>query len=247
VRAAALYARAAGVDSGGPEAPLAILRLTRPGPDSARALVRRAVWHGMAAMERLEAAALAGAPSPGAASDPGARFERLRRRRALASLETALRAVADASWGPAELDQLRLAWPHSQVLERAAAGLAERGGDAEGALAAVDRLLRAAPADAGLQCARGRLLARLGRPAEAAQAYARALDLAPEDDSTFRALQRLDESRGALGGLLDQILRLRIRLPGSAALAEHETEVRQRLGGAPAPHAPASPAGGERR
>ena len=191
-------------------------------------------------------AALASGAGP--TTDPVARLARDRLRGAREALLAALdRAVLGEPWGPAELEQLRLAFPGSRLLDAYAARLSERQGDPSAALAVVDDLLRAAPADADLQRTRGRLLERLGRPVDAAQAYARALDLAPENDSTFRALQRLAESQGTLATLLEQIQRLRIRLRDSRVLADHETEVRQRLGAQPPPSArDASPSGGRR-
>ncbi len=240
-RAVALFTRGTGDDASGAEAPLALLRLTSPGPDSSRALLRRGLWHGMAAVERLEmgAAGMAGRARVGVG--PTAGIERARERRAREALVATLdRVVLGEPWGADELEQLRLAWPGSPLLERYAAQVAERRGDDGTALAAVDRLLRGTPDDAALQRTRARLLERTGRPAEAAQALARALDIAPEDDSTFRALERLEETRGSLGTLLAQVQRLRIRLPDSRVLADHETEVRERLAARADVRAPAS-------
>ena len=231
--AADLYRRAAEVDSSGAEPPLALVRLTRPAPDSARQLLRRALWHGMAALERVEAAFFGASAEGGRTPGPGAvdRFEAARRNRIREAVVTALdRAVLGEAWGAQELEQLRLAWPGSALLERYEAQVAERRGDDAGALAVTDRLLHSAPADADLQRMRGRLLERLGRTSDAADAYTRAFDLAPEDDSTFRAVQRIDEARGRLAEVLAQVRRLRIRCPDSPILADHETEVMQRLG-----------------
>ena len=202
---------------------LAVLALTLTTPDSSRLVLRRRVWEGLAALEQAE--------------------RHLTTRRALprdtaaAHLLADIRAALDTmvfatSWGGAELDQLQLAFPGSPLLERYAARLAEREGETDLALAGVDRLLLRDATDPDLQRARGRLLDRAGRPREALDAYARALDLVPEDDSAFRALEALSEREGTLGALLDQIGRLRIRRPQSAALADHETEVRERLAGA---------------
>jgi len=211
--------------------------------DSVRVEERRALWQAMTELERLEIAA-AGVARP--TSDSAALLA-ADRRRAQDTLVAALdRAVLGEPWGPDELAQLRIAFPGSRLLNVYAARLAERRGDAAAALATVDALLRKAPADADLQRWRGGLLERLGRSAEAEQAYARALDLEPESDSTFRALQRLAESRGTLADLLAQVERLRIRLPASHALADHETEVRQRLGARSARRDSAPTSGGRR-
>jgi len=243
-RAVALRTREAGVDSSGATAPLALLRLTAPSPDSARTLLRRGLWHGMAAMERVELALAGGGLRADALAGPAARLVAGRARRERAAVLAILdRAVLGEPWGPDELERLRLAWPGSAVLERYAALLAERDGDDAAALASVDHLLRASPDDPDLQRTRARLLERTGRPAEAALAYARALDLAPEDDSTFRSRERLAEAGGALPDLLAQIRRLRIRLPDSHVLADHETEVVERLTAHGAPPA-AAPEGG---
>jgi tetratricopeptide (TPR) repeat protein len=230
----ALYRRMAAADSSGPEAPLALLRLTHPAPDSARLLLQAALWHGMRAMEHLEAAlsvAASGGLRPALAADSGLRLLEERRDRIRAALVEALDlAVAGGTPEQADLEQLRLAWPSSPLLQRYVVELAERRGDLDGALAAADRLLRSAPADLELQRTRGRLLERAGRPEEAMAAYGRALDLAPEDEGTFRALQRLAEAQGRLPQLLAQLQRLRILLPDSPVLADHETEVTERLG-----------------
>lgn len=247
-RAVDRYTRAFGVDSSGPEGPLALVRLTRPGPDSTRALLRRALWRGMDALQRLELSASGMIGDAGRSMlDPVSRIQREHRRRVHEALVATLdRAVLGEPWGPADLEQLRLAWPRSALLAEYAARLAEQGGDAASAVATLERLLRADPADAALQRTRGRLLERLGRSADAAEAYARSLDIAPEDDSTFRALERLAEPRGTLRDVLAQVRRLRIRLPESRALADHETEVLERLGEPPRPPERSSPQGGGR-
>lgn len=210
-----------------------------PAADSLRLEQRRALWQGMTDLERLELGAARVRPT----SDAAARLA-VDRRHAQDALVAALDRAVGEPWGPEELEQLRLAFPGSRLLDVYTARLAERQGDPAAALATVEALLRTAPADADLQRWRGGLLERVGRPADAEQAYARALDLEPENDSTFRSLQRLAESRGALADLLAQIQRLRIRLPGSRVLTDHETEVRQRLGAqSPARDAAASPGG----
>ena len=193
--------------------------------DSTSQALRRRVWDGLNALERAEQHFTT---RRAAKRDTTAAHLLSEVRPALDTL------VFRTSWGGAELQQLRLAFPGSPLLDRYAARLAERDGETAGALVLVDRLLARDAADAELQRARGRLLERAGRPRDALAAYARALDLAPEDDSAFRSLQRLAEGQGAgaLDALLDQIRRLRIRLPESRALADHEIEVTERLGAA---------------
>lgn len=179
--------------------------------DSSLAL-RRRVWGDLAALELVHRADSTSA-------------------RLLADVRPALDSMVFAtSWGGAELDQLRLAFPGSPLLTRYAARRDERDGLTDAALGEIELLVRLSPDDLELQRTRGRLLEKLNRPAEALDAYARALDLAPEDDSSFRALQRLSEREGALPLLLDQIRRLRIRLPASVMLRDHEAEVSARLG-----------------
>ena len=180
--------------------------------DSSTLALRRRVWDGLTALERAE-------------QHRGTSAARI-----LVEVRSRLDTMVFAtSWGGAELDQLRLAFPGSALLARYAARLDERAGRTDTALTEVERLLRVEPSDVELQRMRGRLLDTANRPGEAQDAYARALDLAPEDDSTFRALQNLSQRQGTLGVLLEQIRRLRIRLPSSAALADHEIEVMQRL------------------
>ena len=154
-----------------------------------------------------------------------------RRAEVLATLRSALDTVAfHTPWGKAELEQLRLAYPQSALVARYSADLASGGqGDAT-TLASYERLVRREPANAELQVRRATLLERLGRVDDAIDGYTRALDLEPENDSTFRAVQRLRAQRGSLDGLLTQLRRLRQRLPASRVLADHEIEVLQRLG-----------------
>jgi len=200
---------------------IVVLTLALLSQDSSSLALRRRVWNGLSTLERAE--------------------QHLTTRREHRADTAAARVLADVrsdldtmvfatSWGAAELDQLRLAFPGSELLTRYAARLDERAGRPEAALAEMDRLIWRDPADAELQRTRGRLLDVVQRPREALDAYARALDLDPDNDSTFRSLQGLAERLGTLDGLLDQIRRLRIRLPNSRTLADHETEVSQRLG-----------------
>jgi len=213
---------------------LAIAGIAPRGQAQATDSLRAALWRGMTDMEQIEGA-LAGAASGPASRTPAAdsalRLLQARRDRTRGALVEALdRAVRGGPQEQAELERLRQAWPSSPLLQRYGVELAERRGDLDGALAATDRLLRAAPADVELQRTRGRLLEQAGRPEEALATYGRALDLAPEDEGTFRALQRLAEAQGWLPQLLAQLQRLRILLPDSPVLADHETEVVERLG-----------------
>ena len=79
-RAVTLYRRALAEDSSGPAAPLALQHLTRPAPppDSARQLLRLALWRGASALQTAELAAtnaVSGSVTPGrvAAARPAAR------------------------------------------------------------------------------------------------------------------------------------------------------------------------------
>ena len=223
-RAVALYRRELAVDSGKPWAPLGLLRLERPAPDGTRAreLLLAAEWRGLAALQRTEMSSLS------QRSDAGGGGERAR-------LVALVRAVLDTvvfetSWGPAELEQLQRAYPGSPLLGRYAAALEARHGDDSAALARYADLVREAPADTLIQRERAALLERLGRGADAALGWARVLDLDPDDTTAFRALVRYHERSGTLETLLAQIRRLRVGLPASRLLGEHEIEVLQRLG-----------------
>ena len=200
---------------------IVVLALALLAQDSSGVALRRRVWDEMSALERAEQHLTTQRPRPQDTTVA----------RRLAAVRVDLDSmVFGTTGGPAELEQLRLAFPGSALLARYAARLDERAGRLEAALAEVERLIWREPADLELQRARARLLVATNRPREALDAYARALDLAPEDDSTFRALQALSEGLGTLDALLEQIRRLRIRLPASRTLADHETEVSQRLG-----------------
>lgn len=197
-----------------------VLALAVLAQDSTALALRRRVWSGLTALERAEQHLTSRHP----AVDTSAA-------RILADVRSGLDTMVFATpWGPAELDQLRLAFPGSALLGRYVARLDERSGQADSALAEVDRLLRRDASDVELLRMRGRLLAATNHPREALDAYTRAYDLAPADDSIFHELQDLSERQGTLGSLLDQIRRLRIRVPASRALADHEIEVSERLG-----------------
>jgi tetratricopeptide (TPR) repeat protein len=232
VKAIRLYQRGVALDSSGPASPLGVLRLTRASPDSSRLLLRRAVWRGMETLQNLELAGAAGAT--GNVTIRSARLARPnmeRREQVLKLVRSALDTVVlHTSWGRTELAQLRLAYPYSALLERYVADVAAAGGSDTVALATYDRLLRRDAANPELQVERAALLDRMGRSAEAIDAYARALDLDPENERVFRTLGELRQRQGTLDALLEQVRRLRRRLPDSRVLGEHEIEVLQRLG-----------------
>src|SRR4029077_3091401 len=85
--------------------------------------LRHRVWDGLSALERSERQLTARRPAK------------------LADVRAALDTMGFAtSWGGAELEQLRLAFPGSALLDRYAARLDERAGRPERALAGVDPL-----------------------------------------------------------------------------------------------------------
>ena len=90
--------------------------------------------------------------------------------------------------------------------------------------------MRRSPDDADLQRERAEALERAGRAAEAATSYARALDLEPESEPTFRSLLRLRQATGTLDALLRQVRRLRVALPDSRVLPDREIELLHRMG-----------------
>jgi tetratricopeptide (TPR) repeat protein len=232
-RAVSLYARAVAQDSSGPAPPLALLRLTRPPPDSARLLLRRGVWRGVAALQALElsgaAAAISSQGRPRALARVRPDIARQQQVRDLlrAALDT---MVFHTPWGRAELAELRLAYPYSALLQRYAADVAAGEGSDSTALATYEQLLRRDARNPEVQRKRAAVLERQGRLGEAIDGFSRALDLEPESEPTFRTLLRLQQSDGTLEALLGQVRRLRARLPDSRLLAEHEIELLQRLG-----------------
>ncbi len=233
-RAVALYRRALAEDSSGPAAPLALLHLTRPAPppDSARQLLRLALWRGATALQTAELAATdAVSGSVTLRRVAAARPVLDRRARIVADLRAALDTVVlHTDWGPAELAQLRLAYSGSALFERYAARLDAQRGDDTAALGLYDDLLRHDATDAEAQEGRAALLTVMGRDSDAVMGYARAFDLDPSDTTTFRPLERLQDRAGHLADLLDQIQRLRVRMPRLRSLATEEVEVLQRLG-----------------
>jgi tetratricopeptide (TPR) repeat protein len=231
-RAVRLYRQAAALDASGPLAPLALIRLTHPAPDTAAMLLRRAAWRGIDALQRAEMG-LAGMVDGRGSSRAAARARPMLERRS--RLEALVRQALDTlvygtTAGGAELERLRHAYPRSPLLERYAAAVAIRSGRDEEALAVLDGLLADHPADGAAQRDRAAALERLGRSAEAAVGYARAVDLDPEAEPPFRALVRLREAGGELGLLLAQVRRLRVGLGSSRTLALREVEVLQRMG-----------------
>lgn len=231
-RAVALAGRALAADSSGAAPPLVLLRFARPDADSARLLLRRALWRGVDRLQALEmrtAGALGGNVDLRALAR--AKPELARRKRAQDRLRWALdTAVFHTSWGTAELQQLRLAYPQSALLARYAADVAAKDGRDSVALAEYERVLRRNPSDVDAQLARAELLLRAGRTDDAIDSYARAFDADPTNDSTYRALRMLRERQGTLDVLAGQLRRLRLRLPDARPLGEHEVEVLQRLG-----------------
>ncbi len=232
-RAVALYRRALAEDSSGPAAPLALLHLTRPASDSTRQhLLRLALWRGATALQTAELAAtnaLSGPVTPGRVA--AARPLLSRREQLVADIEAALDTVVlHTAWGPAELTQLRLAYPGSTLFDRYAARLDAQRGDNSAALALYDGLLRRDATDAEVQQDRAAILERMARDSDAVMGYARAFELLPGDSASFRALVRLQDRAGRLTELLDQVQRLRLRMPASRALAVDEIELLQRLG-----------------
>lgn len=138
--------------------------------------------------------------------------------------------VFETEWGAAELERLRRRYPTSSFFLRYEAELRKRGGDLEGALTIVERLLGMRSTVAELQRERAELLEELGRMEEAIGAFARALELEPGDEESFRALVRLRQENGTLPALLEQIERLRTIHPEITELVEREREVLHRMG-----------------
>jgi tetratricopeptide (TPR) repeat protein len=200
---------------------LVLLRIGRPGQDSARALLRAAAWHAASTVERIDAGAMRGARPT---DDPVAANRVLRE-----VLDT---MVFHTAWGAGELDALRAAYPQSGLLRLYAARVAFDGGRTTDALQLYDVAVSREPANVDAQLGRARALLRLGREREALSAAERALDLEPERQDVFRLrLQMAEQAGGAeMERLLAQIRRLRERLPKSRVLAEHEVELLQRLG-----------------
>lgn len=201
-------------------------------PDSGRPLLRGALWRGVERVQLLELRAVAAASADNGQRSLEAAGPVFEQRDEIGALLTAVldTVVFETDWGSEELDDLRAAFPHSALLERYAARLAAVDGRPHDAVRLYDRLLRRTPTDVRLQRERAAVLDRTGQTREAMVAYTRTLELTPEDPEVFRALVRLHRAAGSLEQLLEQIRRLRLRLPESAVLADREIEVLHRLG-----------------
>ncbi len=239
-RALDLYRRAAGMSDGGAIAFMGIVRLGTPASDSARALARRAVRVGLREMEGLEQsmvaqARTAGSAGAGAVGAPGSPTRTVAAGEQRGALLSALRQALDdvvlrADDGDAELARLQRTYPESVLLDRYAARRAVLDGRLADAADRYDALVHDAPADTTLQRERAALLVRLGRTADAIAGYERVLDMRPEDPNAFHALLDLRGANGSLETLLAQVRRLRVRLPDSPVLLDHEIELLHRLG-----------------
>jgi|GEM_PF-5056044 len=231
-RAIELYRRSTEAPRGGAEGPLGLLRLAEPAnADSARALVRLALWRAVEAVGESELA-LADDSGEGESREGG--LSRLEAEDPLERARGTLVALMDSvvfetGWGAEELAQLRRAYPSSLFLRRYEADLAARRGRLEEALRGYDRLLRARPTDVNLQIGRAETLEGLGREDEARATYIRLLELVPGDESVFRALVRLERTDEGLERLLVQIRRLQRLHPDLAELIDREVEVLHRL------------------
>lgn len=237
-RALGLYRRAAGMDGGGAIAFMGIVRLGAPAPDSLRRLAGRAARVGLRQMEGLEQSMVVEAKANGSAGAVGAPGSPTRTVAASArhgALLAALRQALDvvvlrAADGDAELARLRRTYPESSLLDRYAARRAVLDGRLAEAADRYDALVHDAPADTMLQRERASLMARLNRTADAIAGWERVLDMRPEDPNAFHALLRLRGADGSLEALLAQVRRLRVRLPDSGVLLDHEIELLHRLG-----------------
>jgi len=227
-----LYRRATHMDGGGAIALMGIVRLGAPSPDSTRRLARRAVRVGLRQMEGLEQSLVAEARTDGPPRSPTHTVAASALRAALLKgLRQALNIVVlRADDGDGELARLRRTYPGSSLLDRYAARRAVLDGRLTEAADLYDGLIHDTPADTTLQRERAALMVRLGRPADAIAGYERVLDMSPQDPNVFRTLLRLRSADGSLETLLAQIRRLRVRLPDSAVLLDHEIELLHRLG-----------------
>lgn len=153
-----------------------------------------------------------------------------RRAALLAALRQALDVVVlRADDGDAELARLQRTYPGSALLDRYAARRAVLDGRLAEAADRYDKLVHDAPADTMLQRERAAVMVQLDRPADAIAGYERLLDMRPEDPNAFHALLRLRGADGSLQALLAQVRRLRVRLPDSPVLLDHEIELLHRL------------------
>jgi predicted Zn-dependent protease len=148
-------------------------------------------------------------------------------RRTEALLDT---VVLQRAWGARALNALRRRYPASAMLLEFDARRATREERWDDALAMRERLIRLAPADTTVQRGYAELLERAGKNEEAKRAYLRWFETAPENDAPFRALLRLHAD---YNDLLERVQRMKIRLPDTQLLKEHETELLHKLGRKP--------------
>lgn len=230
--AVALYRRAMARDSVGPEPPLGLIRLTRPGRDSATALLRRAAWRGLERLGQVEMASVAAVSGPTDARRMARAQPVLERQ---AELRETVQAVLDTvvlqtDWGPAELERMRQGFPDAAILDRYAARLAAHQGRDSAALAMTRELLRRFPQAVELHRDLARLVERTRGGKASLAAWRQALELEPEHEPTFRASLAAHRAAGRLDALLEQVERLRGIDRGSRVLAEFQIELLHRLG-----------------
>lgn len=225
-----LWRRAEPFPESGPWPALALVR--RTSGDEQRTWARRALWRGLEALAGSEQRVL-GALEGGVSVDALARARPdLQTREALiAALEPLVDSLAaDEAWGAEEIAEALRAWRGSPVLQRAQARAAMRQGRAARGVALYEQILRQLPGDAALRIEAGRAFATVGRRDEARALIAVALDYEPEQEAPFRALLEVDRSPEALAALERQVVRLRLRLPGSVTLADRHVELLHRMG-----------------
>ncbi|MFW5947282.1 MAG: tetratricopeptide repeat protein, partial [Gemmatimonadota bacterium] len=209
--AVGFYRRAMARDSVGPEPPLGLIRLTRPGPDSAAVLLRRAAWRGLERLGQVEMMSMAAVRGP-ADARRAARAQPILERQAgpretvAAVLDT---MVLETDWGPSELERLQDGFPDAAILDRYAARLAARQGRDSTALAMTRDLIRRFPEAVELHRDLARLIERIRGPEAALDAWRHALELEPDHEPTFRAALAAHREAG----------RLEVNLPSWRSLA----------------------------
>jgi Flp pilus assembly protein TadD len=198
--------------------------------DSARA--NRRLW---AAMRRLSDAeskyltAAAGKLDTTAAR----RVEPLAAERDLARESAAMlldSVAANAPWGLAETRAILAAYPGSPLVMRVLLRESAKRGNNADVLELSEKLIRSEPRDPAAHISRAVALDHAGRTKESKTSYARALELAPEDSTAYRALLRMQQADGTLTELFERVDRIAIRLPKSRVLAERRIELLHRLG-----------------
>lgn len=226
------YRRAMARDSVGPGPPLGLIRLTRPGRDSATVLLRRAAWRGLERLGQVELASVAAVRGPADA-------RRARRARPILERQAELRetvgavldtVVLETDWGPAELRRMQESFPDAAILDRYAARLAAHEGRDSAALAMTRALVRRFPQAVELHRDLAALVERTRGPEAALDVWRHALELAPEHEPTFRSALTAHRDADRLGALLAQIQRLRTIDRESRVLAEYQIELLHRLG-----------------